>query len=130
MAMLRASLPRMSEGGFYVVVVGDSASAPVPHSRLVSIEQAAVLMMQRVAAAEAIGTRRVLSFVLGPVRTRFTSSASTGGITADQVGQVAVAASHSTVTGLQIPLHDETEVTAALELAASEPLHHTFAGDP
>jgi len=94
MAVLRACLPRMSGRGAYSLVVGDSATTPVPGSGLVSIEQAALLMMQRVAAAEADGRtgrdrRRVVALVLGPVRTRQVESGDASWVSADQVGAVA-----------------------------------------
>lgn len=111
MAVLRACLPRMNPQGAYMVVVGDSATWPVPGSGLVSMEQAAILMMQRVAQAELGATRRVFALLLGAVRTRGTE----GGITAEQVGSVAVAMSAATtVPGSTIALHDDTEVADAL----------------
>lgn len=112
-AVLRAALPVLSPQGAYTVIVGDSATWPVPGSGLVSMEQAALLMMQRVAAAEVGGEKRVFSFVLGPVATRLGHG---GGLTADQVGEVAVAVSASALPGSEIRLHDQAEVDQALEL--------------
>lgn len=94
MAVLRACLPRMSGRGAYSLVVGDSATTPVPGSGLVSVEQAALLMMQRVAAAETAGRtgrdrRRVVALVLGAVRTRQVDSGDPSWVSADQVGAVA-----------------------------------------
>ena len=112
MAVLRACLPRMTAQGAYSIVVGDSATWPVPQSGLVSMEQAALLMMQRVVQAELTDTRRVFTLMLGPVATR-TSSA--GGVSADQVGSVAVAAAAAAaMPGRVIPLHDRAEVEDAL----------------
>lgn len=111
MAVLRACLPRMSAGGAYSIIVGDSAASPVPGSGLVSMEQSALLMMQRVLQAEHADTRRVFALMLGPVATRN----SAGGVTADQVGAVAVAVSAATTApGGVIPLHDAAEVGDAL----------------
>lgn len=42
MAVARAALPRMTGGGSYVIVVGQSAEFPVPGSGLVSMQQAAL----------------------------------------------------------------------------------------
>ena len=70
MAIARAIVPRLSGAGAYTVIVGQSAEFPVPGSGLVSMEQAAVLMMQRVLAAES-PDKRIHALVLGPVRTRF-----------------------------------------------------------
>lgn len=118
MAVLRAVLPRMRANGSYTVIVGDSASFPFPSSGLVSMEQAAVLMMQRVALVESASDRRLFALVLGPVRTRFTGDASSG-VTAVHVGNVAVAlAGAPRLLGREIPLHDSTEVEAALRLTA------------
>ena len=111
MAVLRACLPRMSQDGAYSIIVGDSALGPVPGSGLVSMEQSALLMMQRVVGAELGETRRVFGLLLGPVGTR---SSDGGAVTADQVGAVAVAASAGTSAGRIVPLHDDTEVNDAL----------------
>lgn len=118
MAVLRACLPRMTSEGSYSIIVGDSAGWPVPGSGLVSMEQAALLMMQWVLEAELGDTRRVFALLLGPVATRGSAA---GGVTADQVGAVAVAASAATTTpGRMIPLHDDAEVgKALLSLGAS-----------
>lgn len=95
-AVMRAALPRMKPDGAYTLIVGASASNPVAGSGLVSMEQAALLMMQRVIAAEAGGDKRVFVLELGPVRTRFAvadASAAAGWVSAEQIGAVAVAAS-------------------------------------
>ena len=117
MAILRAILTRLRANGSYTVIVGDSASNPMPASGLVSMEQAAILMMQRVARAESPADRRLFAFVLGPVQTRF-SGTSSFGVSADQVGAVAAAvAGAPRLLGREIALHDTAEVEAALELA-------------
>lgn len=112
-AVLRAVLPVLSPQGAYTVIIGDSATWPVPGSGLVSMEQAVLLMMQRVAVAELGGEKRVFAFVLGPVSTRLGHG---GQVTADQVGDVAVAVSASTLPGREIPLHGPAEVDQALQL--------------
>lgn len=94
MGLARAILPRMSGAGAYTVIVGQSAEYPIPGSGLVSMEQSAVLMMQRVLAAEN-ADRRVLALVLGPVRTRF-AAGEQDWVSAEDVGNVAVAASTAT----------------------------------
>jgi NAD(P)-dependent dehydrogenase (short-subunit alcohol dehydrogenase family) len=109
-AVLRAALPHLSDAGAYTVVVGDSATWPVPGSGLVSMEQAALLMMQRVAAAESGASRRVFSLVLGPVTTRLAA----GSVDAKDVGTVAVAISAGTAPSASIALHDKNEVKVAL----------------
>jgi 3-oxoacyl-[acyl-carrier protein] reductase len=115
-AMLRASLPRLSPWGSYVVVVGDSAVMPIPGSGLMSMEQAALLMMQRVAAADAPDSR-VFTFLLGQVRAHATLE-DAAGVTAEQVGSVAAAiAASPRLASRTIPLHDDGEVGAAIRLA-------------
>ena len=120
MAMLRACLPRMGHRGAYTVVVGESATTPVPGSSLVSVEQAALLMMQRVASVEAAGRQRVFALVLGPVRTRDVTvdamNGSEGWVTPDQIGAVAVAAAASaTTSGRSIMLGSSAQAQAAHE---------------
>jgi len=136
MAVARACLPRMGARGAYTVIVGDSAATPVPGSGLVSMEQAAVLMMARVLAAEAAGRQRVFALVLGPVRTRVTAAGPPGEgnadqVSADQVGAVTVAASAAAKAGgRQIGLHDRAEVDRALaRLSASPPAETDAAAD-
>lgn len=117
MAIARAALPRMSAVGAYTVIVGDSATLPVPGSGLVSMEQAAVLMMQRVLDAETEGKRRVFALMLGPVSTRHITQP---GITAEQVGAVAVEVSAApSAAGTVIPLHDDVDLAAAFDLLAA-----------
>jgi 3-oxoacyl-[acyl-carrier protein] reductase len=117
MAVLRAALPHLTEVGAYTVVVGDSATWPVPGSGLVSMEQAALLMMQRVAAAESGASRRVFSLVLGPVATRH----SEGSVDAHDVGRVAAAISAGSAPSASVGLHSQDEVRDALSrLAAGE----------
>jgi len=125
MAVLRACLPRMNPLGAYTVIVGASAASPIPSSGLVSMEQSALLMMQRVLEAELDGHKRVFALVLGPVHTRFTEAADPSWVTADQVGATAVAASAATnVAGQEIRLYDRTQFDGVLGLfrAAAEPV--------
>jgi 3-oxoacyl-[acyl-carrier protein] reductase len=118
MAVLRACLPRMSGLGAYSIVVGDSSSYPVPGSGLVSMEQAALLMMQRVASAEAEGAKRVFALVLGPVRTRAVDG-DPSWVSTDQVGAAAVALSASDRSGGIVSLHDAAEVARIVALPAA-----------
>jgi 3-oxoacyl-[acyl-carrier protein] reductase len=80
------------------------------------MEQAALLMMQQVLAAELGGEKRVFALVLGPVRTRVAGNGAAGWITADQVGSVAIAASASTIGGREISLRNQDELVRALAL--------------
>jgi NAD(P)-dependent dehydrogenase (short-subunit alcohol dehydrogenase family) len=114
LAVARAVLPRLNRRGAYSVIVGASAFTPVPGSGLVSMEQAAVLMMQQVLAAELGDSQRVFALVLGPVNTRVAESADPQWVRPEQVGAVAVAASASTAGSREIRLRDQAEVAAAL----------------
>lgn len=93
MALARAIVPRLSGAGAYIVIVGQSAEFPVSGSGLVSMEQAAVLMMQRVLAAEATD-RRIHAMVLGPVRTRF-ADGDVDWVSSDEIGAAALASSRA-----------------------------------
>ncbi|MGY4979312.1 SDR family NAD(P)-dependent oxidoreductase [Streptomyces sp. 900105755] len=114
MAVLRAALPRMTDQGAYLVVVGQSARFPIPGSGLVSMEQTTLLMMQQVLAAELEGAKRVFLLELGPVATRFVETPDPAQVTSAQIGAVAVAASASAQPGRQVQLHDSAQAGAAL----------------
>ena len=118
LAIARAAIPRLSGAGFYGVVVGQSAEHPVPGSGLVSMEQAALLMMQRVLAAES--DRTVHALVLGPVRTRVVTG-EPAWISAHDIGAVAVALSAAPGASRTIDLPDADAATRVLhELAGPE----------
>ena len=122
LAVLRAALPRLNPLGAYSLIVGASAFTPVPGSGLVSMEQAAVLMMQQVLAAEFGDEHRVFALVLGPVNTRVAESAGPAWVTPEQVGAVAVAASAGAAGSREIRLRDQGEVTDALaQLGDAQP---------
>jgi hypothetical protein len=112
-AVARAVVPRLSGRGTFTVVVGESASYPVPGSGLVSMEQAAVFMMRKVLAAEAGDRLRVNAFVLGPVRTRVMPG-EPGWLSADQVGAVAVALSGSPGESREVLLRTSAEADQVL----------------
>lgn len=130
MAVVRAFLPALPSRGAYTIVVGTSALSPVPGSGLVSMEQAALLMMQRVLADENQGTRRVFALVLGQMSTRLVQADGPDVVAADQVGQVAVAASGSTLAGRQIQLSTQAEVAQALSLLTAETTSSAGVGAP
>ncbi len=124
MAVLRASLPRMGASGahgVFTVIVGTSAATPVPGSGLVSMEQAAVLMMQQVLQAASAGRQRIFALVLGPVRTRSVQAGDPEWVSAEQVGGVAVAASAAAaVDGRQLHLRSRAEAEEALASLRAE----------
>lgn len=112
-AVLRAALPHLSDTGAYVVVVGQSATWPVPGSGLVSMEQAALLMMQRVAAAESGEARRIFSLVLGPVSSRL-APGGPDAVEAIDVGRVAAALSAGSAPSGTVDLSNQAQVSAVL----------------
>ncbi|WP_335981945.1 SDR family oxidoreductase [Streptomyces sp. CA2R106] len=116
MAVARAFLPRLSPRGAYTLIVGESAVTPIPGSGLVSMEQAALRMMQQVLTAELDGRQRVFALQLGPVATRLTGAGDPDQVTADQVGEVAVAASASKEAGREIRMRSRAEAEEALDL--------------
>ena len=98
------------------MIVGASASWPVPTSGLVSMEQAAVLMMQQVLVAELQGISRAFALVLGPVSTRAVPG-DTGWVTADEIGEFVVGASaHPAVAGQAVRMTQPEEIGAALAM--------------
>jgi len=126
MAVVRAFLPRLSDRGSYHLIVGTSAYTPMPGSGLVSIEQAALLMMRNVLAAELGDRQRVFALVLGLMSTRLTGPVDPDAVTSDQVGAVAVAASSApTVDGQEILLRGQPDVADALTMLTSsrQPTH-------
>jgi len=114
MALARAIVPRLSGAGAYTVIVGQSAEFPVPGSGLVSMEQAAVLMMQRVLAAES-PHKRIHALVLGPVRTRHVDG-DPDWVSAAEVGAVAIAISLATeFSSRTVSLGSASEARATLD---------------
>jgi 3-oxoacyl-[acyl-carrier protein] reductase len=113
-AVMRAVRPRLSRTGAYQIVAGESGFRPVPGSGLLSMQQAALLMMRGVLEAEAGDRQRVFALVLGPVRTRFMGDAHPDWITSEQIGEVAVAASASALTGREIRLPDPAAAARAV----------------
>ncbi|QAY58577.1 SDR family oxidoreductase [Microbacterium protaetiae] len=114
MAVLRASLPHMTDVGAYSIIVGESAYVPIPGSGLVSMEQTALQMMHQVLVAELQGAKRAFLLELGPVATRFVASPDPAQVTSELVGRVAVAASASAEPGRVVTLLDQTQAAAAL----------------
>jgi 3-oxoacyl-[acyl-carrier protein] reductase len=118
MAVARAAVPRISAHGTYQTVVGESAGYPVPGSGLVSMEQAAVLMMLDVLAAENQSDQRLFALVLGPVRTRAVVGDDTW-VSADQIGAVSVAAAIADhASGHHFLLRNRAEADVALKASS------------
>jgi 3-oxoacyl-[acyl-carrier protein] reductase len=93
LALARAFLPRLGLEGAYHVIVGGSAIFPVPGSGIVSMQQAALLMMGKVLQAETGNRRRVFTHLLGPVNSRNRPQGHASFISAEDVGALTTAAS-------------------------------------
>jgi NAD(P)-dependent dehydrogenase (short-subunit alcohol dehydrogenase family) len=91
MALARAFIPRLEEGGSYTAIAGFSAQKPYPAAGIVSMQGAAQLMMREAFSAELKGQRRINDLVLGPIINRSRPGGDPNWLTADQVGEAAVA---------------------------------------
>lgn len=69
-ANIRTWIPRLTAEGSYHLILGGSASQPVPGASIINMEQAGLLMMHQVLSAEVADQRRVFAHELGPVATR------------------------------------------------------------
>ncbi|GLF99902.1 SDR family NAD(P)-dependent oxidoreductase [Streptomyces yaizuensis] len=94
-ALARAFVPRLAPDGSYTVIAGFSGRKPYPSAGIVSMHGAALLMMREVLSAELRGRRRVNDLVLGPVVNRSRPGGDPDWLTADQVGEAAVALSRT-----------------------------------
>lgn len=90
-AVARAFVPRLSNRGAYVQILGAAAESPVARSSLVSITAAAVSMLGRALYLEAPGggvrIRQIMIDAL--VATRSRASAAATGTSAEEVGSLA-----------------------------------------
>ncbi|HWI30849.1 MAG TPA: SDR family oxidoreductase [Microbacterium sp.] len=86
LSLAQAFMPRLTAEGAYHVIVGASAIYPVAGSGIVSMQQAALLMMGRVMQTEAGSRRRVFTHLLGYVNTRARAQQRPDWISAEEVG--------------------------------------------
>ncbi len=120
-AVLRAFLPRLGAAGAYTLILGGSATTPVPGSAMVSMEQAALLMMRSVVQLEAQDQRRIFALVMGPIMTRMRHKGDPDWVTADQVGEIAASLSaNPRVAGRDLSMRGQADVAAARKIAAGE----------
>ncbi|MCZ1008972.1 hypothetical protein [Streptomyces lydicus] len=89
--MARAFIPRLDAAGSYTLVTGFAAREPYPKAGIISMHGAAVLMMREALSAELRGRRRANNLLLGPVINRSRPKGDPSWLTADQVGEAAVA---------------------------------------
>ena len=65
-AMVRAFVPRLADGGTYSLILGGSAYIPVPGSSIISMEQAAPRMMNAVLGQEVKDRISVHAMMMAP----------------------------------------------------------------
>ncbi|MFI1865296.1 hypothetical protein [Streptomyces jumonjinensis] len=99
------SSPGSPPDGSYTVIAGFSGHKPYPAAGIVSMHGAAPLMMREVLSAELRGQRRVNDLMLGPVINHSRPGGDPDRLTADQVGEAAVALTRTPeLTGERIVL--------------------------
>lgn len=125
-ATVRAWVPRLSASGSYQLILGGSATQPVPGAAVINMEQAALLMMRSVLAAEVGSQRRIAAQILGPVASRSRPWADPSWITNDEVGAISVGISAtSTVAAVDFDLHAPGQIDATLELLGLTKKEHS-----
>ncbi|MFG2095891.1 SDR family NAD(P)-dependent oxidoreductase [Streptomyces sp. NPDC048612] len=90
-AVARAFVPGLDAAGSYTLITGFAAREPYPQAGVISMHAAAVLMMREALSADLRGQRRVNNLLLGPVLSRSRPNGDPSWLTADQVGEAAVA---------------------------------------
>lgn len=122
-SVLRAFVPRLADGGSYSLILGGSAMRPVPGSSIISMEQAALRMMNQVVGLEVKDRISLHGLILGPVGTRQRSYVDPDMITADEAGYVtaAYAATQDVKSGEAI-LRSHEDVANELRKIAYQPV--------
>ncbi|MGB0748544.1 MAG: SDR family NAD(P)-dependent oxidoreductase [Magnetospiraceae bacterium] len=87
-ATARAWVPRLPETGSYHMILGGSAQMPVPGASIISMQQAALLMMRHVLSEEVGNKTRITAQILGPVITRARTRVDPDWVTNEQVGLI------------------------------------------
>lgn len=93
LAMVRAWIPSLPKTGTFQIVTGGSGVTPIPHSGLISMEQASLLMMANVLEKETQGNRRIFSYIFGYINTRDRAVKKPEWISSEDVGYIAALAS-------------------------------------
>ncbi|WP_394159509.1 SDR family NAD(P)-dependent oxidoreductase [Galactobacter valiniphilus] len=115
---IRAFYPALPANGTYSLILGGSAYTPVPGSSIISMEQAALRMMNAVAGQEAGAERAQFhALIMGPVGTRQRSYIDEDMITADEVGFVSAAYAAAGSASGEAILRDHEDVTRELGVA-------------
>jgi NAD(P)-dependent dehydrogenase (short-subunit alcohol dehydrogenase family) len=115
LAVARAFVPQLGEGGSYTLIAGFSGRKPYAGAGIVSMIGAALLMMREVLSAELRGQRRVNDLVLGPIINRSRPNGDPSWLTADQVGEAAVhVAEHPAIADRSITLDNQDDLRTLL----------------
>lgn len=114
-AVARAWVPLLAPEGSYQLIVGASGVYPIERSGIVSMQQAALLMMGDVLATEA-PEKRIFSHVLGAVSNRRRPSSRPEWVDVSDVGTLAVFVSrHPQVDSRRLPQLDKAEFEMTYE---------------
>lgn len=115
LAMARAFIPRLPKSGSYQVIIGGSAIYPVTGSGIVSMQQAALLMMVKVLQEEAGGQRRIFSQILGPVNNRNRPMQRPEWVSAEEVGLISTKlAGNEEIASTNLQLLNKAELNKVL----------------
>lgn len=110
-AQVRAWIPRLPSQASYQLILGGSATTPVPGASIINMEQAGLLMMRSVLSTEVGDARRIVSAVLGPVATRTRSFVDPDWVSADEVGLLTTGVAASTeATGVDMTLSGKEQM--------------------
>ncbi|MBP1326331.1 3-oxoacyl-[acyl-carrier protein] reductase [Leucobacter exalbidus] len=118
-ATARAWIPRLPKHGSYQLILGGSATTPVPGASIINMEQAALKMMHEVLSQEVGAERRVFAQILGPVETRQRQWVDPTWVSDAEVGRVSVAAAaNSAASSAQFTLRNKEHVSRVLQQLA------------
>lgn len=114
-ATARAWSPLLPKTGSYQLILGGSAVEPVPGASIISMQQAALLMMRRVLSVEVGGRHRVAAQILGPVVTRARKHVDPEWVSNEEVGLVSAAiAADPAVTDADHVSYNKTQMLETL----------------
>ncbi|MBB4302580.1 3-oxoacyl-[acyl-carrier protein] reductase [Rhodobium orientis] len=116
MATARAWVPRLPRAGSYQVILGGSAVTPVKDASIISMQQAALLMMRQVLSVEAGDGPRIAAQVLGPVITWARKRYQPDWVSNEEVGLVTAAiAADPGATDKDFVSQDKNEMLKTLQ---------------
>ncbi|SDO20081.1 3-oxoacyl-[acyl-carrier protein] reductase [Lutimaribacter pacificus] len=121
-AMARAWIPHLPQTGSYQLILGGSAVEPVPGASIISMQQAALLMMRRVLSVEAGESNRIAAQILGPVVTRARKRIDPDWVTNEEVGLVSAGiAADPAVTDADYVSYNKAQMLETLQKLAVYP---------